>query len=94
MYDVLCMMCDGPGCWRLDVAGWMLEAGSGKWELGACRLEEVTEFASLIHINSPALFRFHVSYFKNTSGMNSVDSLRKMFDRTTGCIKRVMGGIG
>jgi hypothetical protein len=36
-------------------------------------------------------FVFHVSYFKNISGMNSVGSIRKMFDRTSGCIKRAMG---
>jgi hypothetical protein len=34
----------------------------------------------------------HISYFKNTSGMNSVNSIRKMFDRTSGCIKRASDG--
>jgi hypothetical protein len=33
---------------------------------------------------------FHVSYFKNISGMNNVSPLRKMFDITAGCIKRSM----
>jgi hypothetical protein len=38
------------------------------------------------------MFHFHGSwsYFKNISGMNNPGSLRKMFDRTTGCIKRAM----
>jgi hypothetical protein len=30
------------------------------------------------------------SYFKYISGMNSVNSLSPMFDRTAGCIKRVI----
>jgi hypothetical protein len=67
-------------------------------------LEEVTRVADLIHINSSLLsfylfhvsgfmfhvsgFIFQVSYFKNISGMNSVDSLSKMFDRTSGWINR------
>jgi hypothetical protein len=33
---------------------------------------------------------FIFSYFKNTSGMNNVGPLSKMFDRTAGCIKRAM----
>jgi hypothetical protein len=34
---------------------------------------------------------YFISYFKNVSDMNSVDSIRKMFDRTAWCIKRTMG---
>jgi hypothetical protein len=83
-------MCDGAGCERLEVEG--------------ARLEKVADVAGSIHINSPVLFFvffiFHFSYFlfyiftfKNTSGMDSVGSLRKMFGRTAGCIKRAMGEI-
>jgi hypothetical protein len=59
---------------------------------GGGRLEEVTGVAGSVHINSPLLFffMFHVSDFKNISGMNSVSSLRKMFDRTAGWINRSM----
>jgi hypothetical protein len=35
-------------------------------------------------------FISHILYVKNTSGMNSVGSLRRMFDRTAGCINRAM----
>jgi hypothetical protein len=64
-------------------------AGGGKLDVGAWRLEEVAGVAASIHISSPVLFlpsfsffMFHISCFKNTSGMNSVGSLRKIFDRT------------
>jgi hypothetical protein len=33
---------------------------------------------------------FHISYFRNTSGMNSVSSLKNMFDRTAGYVNRAM----
>jgi hypothetical protein len=65
----------GVGGWRLEVRAW--------------RWEEVAEVAGSIHINSPVLFHFsffifRISDFRNTSGMNSVSSLSKMFDRTAG----------
>jgi hypothetical protein len=65
------------------------------FEVGGGRLEEVAGVAGSIHINSPLIFLFHVSYFifsyfKNISGINNVGSLSKMFDRTARCIKRMM----
>jgi hypothetical protein len=80
-------MGQGVGGWKLEIEGW--------------RLEVAAEVSGSIHINSPPLFLclffhffsffiFRVSCFKNISGMNSVSSLSKMFDRTAGWINRSM----
>jgi hypothetical protein len=70
-------------------------AGGRRLEIAGGRREEVAGLAGSIDINSLVLFLFslflflllHISYVKITSGMNSVGSLRKMFDSTAGCIK-------
>jgi hypothetical protein len=87
--------------WFIDHDSWVIGDGAacGMLEVGSGRLDEVAEVAGSIHINLPVLFlfscflfhfHFHISYFKNISGMNSVGSIRKMFDRTAWFIKRLM----
>jgi hypothetical protein len=70
-------------------------AGYGRFEVGDARRRwqrSLVRFTSahMCFSFSSFHFHFHVSYFKNISGMNSVNSLKKMFDRTSGCIKRAI----
>jgi hypothetical protein len=69
------MMGQGVVCWRLEVGCWMMEVGGGRRWQG--RWFDSHQFISAFLF----IFQVHISYFKNTSGMNSVDSLRKMFDK-------------
>jgi hypothetical protein len=81
----------GVGSWMLYVVveGWMLEVGGGGTVAGSIHINSSLLFFScfmfifMVHIFifHISCFIFHISYFKNTSGMNSVGSLRKMFDK-------------
>jgi hypothetical protein len=57
-------------------------------------LSSLSFFILHFHFVSFSFFVFHVSCFKNTSGINSMGSLRKMFGRTARCAKRARVVIG
>jgi hypothetical protein len=83
----------GIGGWKLPLAG-----GSGEELVEVAGPIHINSAVLSLCFSAFLFFCFlfsffifcmvHVSDFKNTSGMNSVGSLRIIFDRTAGCIKR------
>jgi hypothetical protein len=105
--DWLIWMIMSDGQCAIGDGQWVMGQGAGyrKLDVGGWRWDEVAGVAGSVHINSPLLFlchfsffmfyvsysKFRISCFKNTSGMNNMDSLRKIFDGTAGYIKQAMG---
>jgi hypothetical protein len=72
------------GCWSMDIGGW--RRWQGRWFVSH-QFTSAFSFSFSVFMFRVSGFMFQISDFKNTSGMNSVGSLSKMFDRTTGYIK-------